>query len=250
MRISILHGLPLIALLPACSSDPGNGQVTGDPLDFMGIRLGASWTYRNTNYDASGTPTEDTLTKGIASACEMISFSDCDTGDTRQYNAYVHTTQGANAASEDADKLYMVSLPEVGVVRVKQDFIAASVLEKYTTYSPYFMRLPVGPYETGQTWEDTHLRCKFLADDTPDGEATRRYHLEVMGVDEDVQPEGGDSYSGALHIKRTDQDDNSYKEWWFVSGTGAVLQEIYDGSGAHVGREALSDFTAGTGTCE
>jgi hypothetical protein len=199
-------------------------------------------------FGTGSVPTESTLIKQI-SGCEMISFPDCETGEQRRYNAYVHETYGGAATLEDANKLYMTSLPE-GEVRVKQDFITAGVLDHYVTYSPYFMRLPEGPYQQGRTWTVEHRRCDFAPDDTSRGQSTRRYRHDVVGIDEDVPIEGGDTYSGALHMKRTDLVHGDHKEFWYVCGVGKVREEAYDASGTLVGTEDLTDFVAGSGTCE
>lgn len=239
----------LILALPACSSSgPADGD-TGDALAFFALKVGAVWTYNNSDLNAVGGPKETTVTKEIT-GCEAITIVDCDTKETHEYSAYVQETTGGAADPEDANKLYMVDLADLGVVRVKQDVVELGTLDHYVTYSPYFMRLFDGPYDADRQEDFAHQRCEYsAADDALIGQTTRRYRHEVIASDEQVEVEQG-SHDEVLHMKRTDLGDNDVKEFWYVRGVGKVFEEGYDTAGTLVAEEELAEFVEGTESCE
>ena len=250
MKISIspAPGCTLLLLaLPACSSSGPDGADTGDALAFSALKVGAVWTYNNTDLNAVGGPKETTVTKEIT-GCEAITIVDCATEEMHEYNAYVQQTTGGAANPDDANKLYIVAAPE-GVVRVKQDVVELGTFDHYITYSPFFMRLSHGPYDAGRREDFPHQRCEYSAsDEVLLAETTRRYRHEVIASDEQVEVEQG-SYDGVLHMQRTDLGDNDIKEFWYVRDVGKVLEKGYV-EGTLVGEEELSDFVEGTESCE
>ena len=124
-----------IALFPACSSS-GGGSGGSDALAFSGLKVGATWTYKNTDLNEVTGVKETTVIKEIT-GCEMVSYVQCDdtgemVGEMVEYNAYVQETTGGAADAEDANTLYMVAVDE-GVVRVRQDVINNGTFEQYIT---------------------------------------------------------------------------------------------------------------------
>lgn len=241
-RMAAPWALAACALVSACSDAKSDNEA----LAFVGLEVGAKWTYRNVDLNASGGPIETTVVKEIT-ACEDIVVVDCTTQAKADYRTYVQVTTGGRAGDDDSNTLYMVDLPE-GVVRVRQDIVNVGEMGNVITYSPYFMRLFGGPYTPGRTEEFPHQRCAL----DPNGETTqlaRRYQHEVVATDAEVSVEQGD-YGDALHMKRTDLSDHDAKEFWYVSGVGKVLEHAYSTTGTLIGEEELIEFQQGDGACD
>jgi hypothetical protein len=283
MKPSLAMMALIAATPPACSSSTGGGGngcgfASGDGgscdvVNWFGLAVGARWTYNDHNY---GDDTDITTVKEIT-GCEQVMFFDGVTGEQRQYNAYVQQTTGGTYAADDARKQYLVANGD-GLVRVKQDFVCGNTPEtqhcnpdtdSYVTYSPYFMRLPCGPYTQDQTCTYSHERFEYFTprpdQPTPPTppetdflgnhckRATREYTHEVVNPNDSVTVPAG-SYTGVLHMRRTNTGgNNDVEENWFASGVGHVQQEKRNsvaGGGALTSDEKLVDFTAGSGTCE
>jgi len=256
-RRAIATAAILLAGSLGCSSDGGGGGGEPDggdggvePADLYGIRVGARWVYANTDYTASGGPQKTDLIKEIV-GCEEITFIDCDTGQERTHNTYVQETTGGNISAtnprEEERRLYMI-LTDEGLVRVRQDFIYDDVLDHFVTYSPYFMRVPGGPYSDGRQWEFAHKRCEYDPAGTELGVTERRYLHEVRDADERASVAAGEFET--VHFQRTDLGDGDVKEFWYAAGIGKVMEEGYVVSGFLVSDELLEEFRAGDRTCE
>lgn len=227
-----------------------DGVESGNALSFSALKVGTTWTYDNTDLNAAGGPKMTTVTKEITN-CQELTIVDCVTKETNEYNAYVQVTTGGAAGDDDSNTLYMVALPDQGVVRLQQDVVDMGTFEHYITYSPFFMRLFDGPYETGRRMDFTHQRCEFAATDgSPRGTpTTRRYKHEVIASDESVEVVQG-SHDAVLHMKRSDLGDGDYKEFWYVENVGKVREEAYDKVGTLLGTEELAEFVEGTESCD
>jgi hypothetical protein len=236
--------LAVVSAAAAACSDPA---PEAGALAFVGLEVGAAWTYRNVDHGATGGPLETTVVKEIT-GCEDLVLEDCVTNATSEFSAYVQVTTGGAAEDDDANTLYMVDHAD-GLVRVRQDVVNLGVLSHVITYSPYFMRLFAGPYDRGRTEEIGHERCSFSPAGEPLAQEQRRYRHEVVAADAQVSVPYGD-YDGALHMKRTDLSDHDSKEYWFVPGVGKVLERAFDENGTLIAEEELADFRAGDGSCE
>jgi len=236
---------------PGCGggSDGDDGCGGGDietVREYFALARGASWTYDNVDYRA--TPElETTLEKTIRSDCETVTFDDCVSGEAREHSCYVQETMGGAADAEDANLLYM-ELNGDGLVRVQQDHLTGAKKTQRETYSPYFMRLVAGPYSQGDLCEFTHERCEYVGDAAPI-RSTKRYRHEVVSTDESVTVPS-DTYTGVLHIKRTDLGDGKTKDFWYARGVGKIKEEGKLATGMLVSSEALVAFEAGSGGCE
>jgi hypothetical protein len=256
-----------VAALCACSSsgDGGSDPVTvcapdnGEPVvvdsvaiseaaEFLGLQVGARWTYENTDFNEGKGKKVTTVTKEIT-GCETVTVVDCEESVAYQYNAYVQETTGGAAGAEDSNTLYMVALPE-GVVRVRQDIVDNGVFEQVVSYSPYFMRLFEGPYDVDREETFSHHRWELSADgEVARGHTVRSYTHLVVAADEPVDVLQG-SYDNVLHMKRSEVgSDEDVKDFWYVRGVGKVLEMAYDMAAAETKKEELATFSEGTGSC-
>jgi hypothetical protein len=233
LRLAFLLGLGI------AGCDGGLGPSGGsDAVDYFPLAVGARWTYKNV--DAAGV--ETTLVKEI-DRCEEVAFVDCDSGLDRDETTYVQVTTGGGADPDEANTLYLEET-EDGIVRVKQDFIQADVLDHYVTYSPYFMRLFNGPYGDDRVETYDHERCEYdVAGVDPPTQTHRSYLHRVLGHEGVTVPAG--SYD-ALVIERIDQSDADTKRYYWAPGVGKVKEEAVGSTEV----EELVEFAPGDGSCD
>lgn len=248
-KAPIVASLLLAFSLVGCSSDD-EGEGGSEAADLYGMAVGSRWVYDNYDHTVTPDPQVTDLVKEIT-GCQEITFVDCETGDERTHNAYVQETTGGNISAanprDEVRKLYMI-VNSSGLVRVKQDFIYDDVLDHYVTYSPYFVRIPAGPYEDDKEWRFAHERCEYAADDTERGRTPRDYEHVIVNNAEAVSVPAGTFET--VHIARTDMGDGDLKRYWYEPGIGKVQEKGYLLSGQFVSEESLKEFTAGSGTCD
>ncbi len=232
-----------IALLAACEGAERSPQDDGGAApecDLFPLAVGARWTYRDTNSDGE----ERDLVKAI-DRCEVSVFDDCLTGVERSAKTYVQSSSEADEV-DDSGLTFLVPLPE-GVVRVRQEVWRDGALDQVQTYSPYFMRLMAGPYETGRSESFTHDRCEYDPAGTLTSHEVRHYRHEILGEEEVTVPAGT---FAAIAIERTDLDDGDVKRYWFACGVGKVLERKMLEDGSVGGSEELAAYEEGQSRCE
>ncbi|MBI2897694.1 MAG: hypothetical protein HYY06_29310 [Deltaproteobacteria bacterium] len=238
----------------ACGGEtPPTTPTTGD---YFPVASGSRWTYTETRPE--GGPV--TLEKEI-SACESVTFADCETGEPRTFEASRHESIGSNDPEENGIS-YLVGSDD-GILRVLQDMFdncdtGTCDLEFQQRYSPGFLRFPSGDLGAGRSIGATHTRCEIDCH-AAEGACEERgaAHAEAMTIEEkrydwtidlveDVSVPAGEFT--ALRMTRVNGDTGETKRYWFAQDVGKVLEQEVDGETVRR-EEKLESYEIGTTTC-